>query len=252
MISVVQSKEDARPFRLEVSWAELVVDLTTPRRCACAIASCARADCAEKNGPGWCPCTFAGDRRLKAGVEQVTFLVADIDHQPPGNYNALLEEAGIAHVVHSTHSHRDDDWCLRVVVPLSRPVTPTEWPRFRAAALARYQLPADEATKDASRLYYLPSASSDGPFLGFEEKGKVLDVDEILGAPAVAGLAPTPPSKEPAPKPAAAPGVLNPRKGVADMDWLRATLKRLKDDASQALANLMLAGKPLAVEGGRD
>ncbi|MBU1048357.1 MAG: hypothetical protein KJ648_07095 [Candidatus Omnitrophica bacterium] len=253
MISVVQNKKDSRPFRLDVSWAELVADLTTlPRRCVCTVASCLQRDCEHKDGPGWCPCTFAGDHRLKANVEAVTVLVVDIDHQPPGNYNALLEEAGITHVVHSTHSHRDDDWCLRVVVPLSRPVTPTEWPRFRAAALARFRLPNDEATKDASRLFFLPSTPSDGPFLGFEEKGKVLDVDEILGAPAVAGLAPTPPSKEPASKPVAAPGVLNPRKGVADMDWLRATLKRLKDDASQALANLMLAGKPLAVEGGRD
>lgn len=252
LISVVQSKEDARPFRLDVPWAELVTDLITPRRCACTVASCARSDCGEKNGPGWCPCTFAGDHRLKANVEQVTFLVADIDHQQPGDYTARLEAEGIAHVVHSTHSHRDDDWCLRVVVPLSRPVTPTEWPRFRAAALARYQLPADEATKDASRLFYLPSAPSDGPFIGIEVPGHPLDVDGLLGAPAVAGLAPTPALQEPAPRPVAAPGVLNPRKGVVDLDWLRATLKRLKDDGSQDLANLMLAGKPLAQEGGRD
>jgi hypothetical protein len=253
LISVVTSKKDAYPTRLDMPWPELVQDLVDAarvRRCTCTVANCLTRDCAEKDGMGWCPCTFVDDHRLKTGVEQVTVLVVDIDHQQPGNYTAKLEAAGVSHVVHSTHSHRDGDWCLRVVVQLSRPVTPAEWPRFRAAALARFGLPGDEATKDASRLFFLPSAPSDGPIVGYEEPGHPLDVDEILGAPAVAGLAPTP---APKPVPAAVTsGVLNPRTGVADMDWLKSTLKRLKDPESQALANLMLAGKPLAKEGGRD
>jgi predicted P-loop ATPase len=73
------------------------------------------------------------------------------------------------------------DRCVRAIVPLSRPVTRDEWPRFWPTAMAFLKQPADPSTCDANRLYYLPSRPGDATTYYFEaHDGIALDVEAIL------------------------------------------------------------------------
>lgn len=139
----------------------------------------------------WSPASWApGTRRAKLTVECIYFLVIDIDHVTDEELPSILERiAPFDHIVHASHSDRPGDRCLRVIIRLTRPVLGQEWPRFWRAAMTALGQPADEHTKDASRIYYLPSRPSDavdptrtdGTGYRFEfADGYPLDVDAVL------------------------------------------------------------------------
>jgi RecA-family ATPase len=118
-------------------------------------------------------------------VLDVCALGLDLDHVPP---DALAgATAGLSDrrlILHATHSDRPEDRCLRVVVALSRPVPAADWPRFWDAAVALLGVPADPATRDASRLYYLPSRPTGADAAYASADGEPLDVDAVLAVAA--------------------------------------------------------------------
>ena len=137
----------------------------------------------SKNGPAWSPVRIQGDR-ADANVTAITSAVFDVDGAAPAQMAqtiALIEAAGIASLIHSTHSHRVARPSLRLVSTVSRVVLPHELPAVRGAIIARFQIPADPATGDLSRIYFLPTRPGDGgkPLL-LVQNGVPLDVDALL------------------------------------------------------------------------
>lgn len=124
----------------EASWPELVALL----------------DChdvrEEKDGPSWCPVEFAGGVRKNDQVSKVHLLVFDDDESTEDEIRALHGRLKVAHVIHSTFSHK---W--RVVLPLAQSILPGQLPMAAQHARSLFGIRQDEATRDASRLYYLPS-----------------------------------------------------------------------------------------------
>jgi predicted P-loop ATPase len=114
-------------------------------------------------GRGWSPATFAGDRRLKDRVERVCALVLDYEAQGDQAPTSLDDAAALwgrwHGWIHTTHSHTPDVPRFRVVLPLSRSVTPEEfrlvW-RWAAVRCLEVGHAIDEACRDASRLWLLP------------------------------------------------------------------------------------------------
>ncbi|MCP3099000.1 virulence-associated E family protein [Myxococcus sp. K15C18031901] len=175
-------------------------------------------------------------------MRAVTVAVFDLDHlnAPQLSFLDAVERHGLAYALHSTHSNRPpDDYCLRLAMPLSRPVLPREWPAVREAAIRMLGLPADPATKDLARIYYLPDVATGAEPFAASGEGAPLDVDALL-AMAPSGL-PTA-----APVPTATP------EAPADLYELRALLRRIRKPEHVVIVRRVLAGEPLAPIGGQD
>lgn len=187
-ISGFRSQQDNQPQLLELEWDDLVASLTAPRRAECALATCLQSECSHKAGTAWSPAVFDGTR-AKSKVTSVSCLVVDIDHASDEELTTRLAPiAPYRHIVHGSHSDRPGDRCLRVVLAVSRPVTPDEWPRFWIGTALK--LGGDASTRDASRLYYAPSRPHDAcheaidgtGYLFFHADGLALDVDAIVAS----------------------------------------------------------------------
>lgn len=183
LLAFYENAQDTRPRVEELVWPALVELLTTFRHSsACTETPCSNRRCPGKNGAAWSPVDIDGTRS-NANVRAVTAAVFDLDHLDASQLGLFesLRARGLAFVAHSTHSHAPPgDCCLRLVLPLSRPVLPREWATVRARAVAALELPADPATKDVSRIYYLPDAPQGTQPVAETNEGEALDVDALL------------------------------------------------------------------------
>jgi putative DNA primase/helicase len=100
----------------------------------------------------------AGATRSNANVETITGLVGDIDG------NCDLEQLadclqGTRHIFYSTHSHDPTAGRskFRIVVPLSKSISPRDYGSVWTGFNAMLSNILDPATKDPSRIFYLPS-----------------------------------------------------------------------------------------------
>ena len=146
----------------------------------------------DKDGPGWSATVYRpSTTRGKAGVETVTALVFDIDHDEP--VWSLFD--GLEYVAHTTWKHhassthvecreRDDCPHWRIVLPLARPVPVDDWDAFRMAARFWLCPNADESAKDAPRLFWMPTRQRGKLSETRQGTGHWLDPDELRPVPA--------------------------------------------------------------------
>ncbi|ADO68713.1 virulence-associated E family protein [Stigmatella aurantiaca] len=243
-VAFYESAQDNIPRVEELSWPELSARLTSHRRSQCPTTPCVRG-CPAKNGAAWSPVDIV-ERRRTENVRAVTVAVFDLDHLTETQLSCLdaVEQRGLAFAVHSTHSNRPpEDYCLRLAIPLSRPVLPREWAAVRQAAIRMLGLPADPATKDLARIYFLPDTPVGLEPLALSGEGMPLDVDALL-ALSRSGL--------PAASPTLAPHLEPVDAGPADLYELRGLLRRVRKPEHVVLLRRVLAGEPLAPVGEQD
>lgn len=225
-ISLFYNAQDNAPKSMELTWERLRASLLKHEVTPCA--PCPGKHCEKKNGRAWSPTDYAPDAtRGEAGVLSLTALVLDVDGARPD----VSRLQGTAFVLHSTHSGG-----YRVVVPLARPLSVSEWRLAWPRMVASLGIVADEKCKDPPRLYYFPSAPAGVTPVAESYEGAPLDPGPFLTAAAVERFA-TPAT--PAPPPA------------VDLDALRAALKSVPDDKRHLVARV-LAGEPLAPVGEQD
>ena len=175
------AKTSGTPEEAVVSWQDVVAMLSSARRTPCSSSSCTGSACPHKNGACWSPATFRSGYRSAASVEAIGLLVLDVDRQPEAAVLAARDHlARYAHIIHSTHADQPGSRSLRIVVRLSRPVDPSEWPRFWRAAVAALRVPADPPVSDAGRCYFLPSRPADSDYFVVSQDGEAIDVDVML------------------------------------------------------------------------
>ena len=126
----------------------------------------------------------ADGRRLAENMADRCLVTLDIDFGQPGTLARVRAALnGFAWCVYTTHSHTVEVPRYRVVLPLSRPVTPEEYvPLARAVADKINIEEFDGTTYEPSRLMYWPSAPKDGAFDYQEGQGEWLDADYLLRA----------------------------------------------------------------------
>lgn len=142
-----------------------------------------RTNAKTKDGPAWSPTDIPeGCARTNGNVKAVTACVFDIERFDLDVLTVLLAQLnGYAYVLHSTFSHSDDRVCLRLILPVSRPILPTEYQKFRQNTIAKFGILCDPHTNDVSRIWYYPTTREHvSPIFGHND-GQVLDVDRILG-----------------------------------------------------------------------
>jgi len=183
-VAAYRNAFDNVPEIQEVSWPQLVERLSTFRvspKALCPQSPCTGRDthgkiCPGKNGDAWSPVEIEGTRSNE-NVRAITVGVFDVDHPPDDSWFARLEASGVEFVIHSTHQYPNEER-FRVVIPLSRKVSPADWHHVHASVMETLGLPADPL-RDLSRIYFLPN-SIDGSESFFHHKtGHVLDIDKI-------------------------------------------------------------------------
>jgi hypothetical protein len=196
-----------------------VVDLEWPEFVASCVHEFVPPGTDKKTLPLLSPAEFNGPR-LKANVTRVHACFLDFDGPDPktGLSDAATERvfeiaAPYTWVAYTSFSHASKPNRFRLVLPVSRPVAASEWPRFIQAVFAMFEGLPDTQCADASRMYGEPYAPEGTDAWVLDNTGAALDVDGLL-ATAPAPTAPT------APVPAA--------DGVLTIDHLTALQRRFR------------------------
>lgn len=122
-----------------------------------------------------------GGRRKKDCVVFRSGLTLDMDYASED----IADQLELFHDFHcylySTHKHTQEKPRLRLVIPLSRNVTPDEYQAVTRKMAEEIGMELfDDTTYEPSRLMYWPSTSSDGEFMFREIEGEILNPDTVL------------------------------------------------------------------------
>lgn len=186
-IAVGPSRKSVQWQNREMLWSDLVKRLAIPERTQESQSEYEhmkkqRRDEIKDVG-GFVGGTLKGGRRKAEAINQRRLLTLDLDTVKPTDDPWLTVSMIIccAAVMYSTHSHTPEKPRLRIVIPLSRPVSPDEY-----AALAR-KIAADigidmcdDTTYEPHRLMYWPALPYDAEYRYEVNDEPWLDVDEQL------------------------------------------------------------------------
>ena len=140
----------------------------------------ARQD-AIKDVGGFVGGRLKGGRRKKDCVEYRTIITLDIDHAVPGVIEQIEMLYNYRCFIYSTHKHTPENPRLRLVIILSRPVSPDEYVAIARKVAEDIGIEMfDDTTYEPSRLMYWPSTSADGEFIFRDIEGEPLNPDDVL------------------------------------------------------------------------
>lgn len=124
---------------------------------------------------------LSGGVRKNGCVTLRSVLTLDIDNQAKGAWEAFKSQYKCEAVVYSTHKHTPEKPRLRLVIPLSRDVTPEEYEPIGRRVADRTGIEMfDPTTYETCRLMYWPSASRGAEFFYDRQNGEWLNPDEVL------------------------------------------------------------------------
>lgn len=184
-ISTANSAKALRWKSRAFTWEELTECLLDVRRTAETVAEYDAMKKAERNavkdGPSYVAGKLKGGRRRKDSVAFRSCVVLDADQSDPELMSDWEMLIGDAALLYPTHSSRPSNLKHRLVVPLSRDVTPDEYVPLsmklaQTLGLDRF----DPTTYQPERLMFFPSASADADWEPRICEGDLLDPDYWL------------------------------------------------------------------------
>jgi hypothetical protein len=254
-VSLFSGVYDTKPqLRPGITFAELVAILGPPK-------SYTTKDAPPFYSPGeW----LAGHTRGNDGLVALHFGVLDLDHRLPDEFPELvarLRQRGLAYYLASTWSNgvRNNDRrdvhgspiveaAARLIVPFSRPVLVSEWPRFwRAMNEDVAEGKADQRSKEAAKGFYFPSFGEGRELEPFHDActdGAVLDVDALLAKGGFAGF------EASTPGPTAAPTASLTREALRNLGRVMADSQNAYRKDIGRLILRVVKGEPYAREPG--
>lgn len=187
-ISTGQSRRATLWKQEEILWHELVEKLGQVQRTGETVAQWQAMPKAERDNlkdvGGFVGGMLHEGRRNAKGVISRCLLTLDLDSVPPQvdpwqTVTLVLDCSG---VLYSTHSHQVESPRYRLVMPLSRAVSPEEYEALSRMVASDIGMDfCDDTTYEPHRLMYWPSASQDAPFRYEVHQGEWLCVEEYLG-----------------------------------------------------------------------
>lgn len=270
---LLADETDKDPKPASLPWENLAELLTTHERRTPNMGKRPGSKVVEdlsKFGTAWIPVTYASGARGNQNVQSINVASFDLDGWPYkdpetgrlksrpltpaewGDVMARVEASGYAAAVHSSYSYSPDKPKGRVVFRVSRPMLPAEWPIVRAHLIEKLNLPADPATKDLTRLYYLPAAPEGAPvFAGVTDGTQSVDVAEIVKGHRVEALT-TAVQSIAADRHAAAMAAAQAAEQMpVDLDQIR-TFLRVAEGNNASMIKKALKGESFAEQGNRD
>lgn len=171
----------------DITWGELAHRLSITQRTAETqneYSAMRRAQKDEiKDVGGFVGGALRNGRRKAESIIHRRLLTLDIDSVPQGEdpWPTVTLVIGCAAVLYSTHSHSPKSPRLRLVIPLSRNVTPDEYAALSRRIAGDIGIDmCDDTTYEAHRLMYWPSTSIDAEYRYEISDNPWLDVDEQL------------------------------------------------------------------------
>lgn len=169
----------------ELLWSELVEKLSQTTRTRETFAEYQKMTKAQKDQVkdvgGFVGGALKNGRRKTDHISWRSLLTLDADYITGDFWAAVEVMLGCACVVYSTHSHSPSSPRLRLVIPLSRPVTPDEYPAVGRRVAADLGIDFfDDTTYQPHRLMYWPSTPADGEYVFKFLDAPWLDPDEVL------------------------------------------------------------------------
>lgn len=172
-ISIAGSRKATKWQTQQLWWSEFVERLAVPVRSPEPLSEYLRYPKSKqddlKDVGGYVGGELIGGLRKANSVAGRDLITLDMDSIPVSGTSDILRRVdvlGCAFAVYSTRKHEEYKPRLRVIIPLSRTVTPDEYePAARMlASLVGMQF-CDPSTFEASRLMYWPSASADSQYI---------------------------------------------------------------------------------------
>ncbi len=167
----------------EMLWSEFVDKLGRVTRTQETQAEYARMPKGERDNAKDVGGTLKGGQRKIDAVIQRRLITLDMDSIAAGEdpWPTVTLIFGCAAVLYSTHSHTPKTPRLRLVIPLSRPVSSEEYEAIARRIAGDIGIDmCDDTTYEPHRLMYWASASSDAEFRYEVQDGPWLDADEQL------------------------------------------------------------------------
>lgn len=122
-----------------------------------------------------------GGRRKKDCVVFRSGLTLDMDYATADIPEQIELFFDFRCLIYSTHKHTSEHPRLRLIIPLSRNVSPDEYTAVARKVAEEIGMELfDDTTYEPSRLMYWPSTSSDGEFVFRDIEGEILNPDTIL------------------------------------------------------------------------
>lgn len=120
----------------------------------------------------------------KRGVSEVLFrsmLTLDLDKAKVGFIDKFTAESKYLSCLYTTHSHTKEEPRCRVIVPLSRDVTPDEYNAIARLFASQFGIEQfDACSFRIAQLMFYPTTPKDGEFIFKKVEGEVLNPDEFL------------------------------------------------------------------------
>lgn len=169
-IAVGKSRKETSWKNREMSWLELVKKLSQTIRTHETheeYKSLSKAKQDEiKDVGGFVGGTLKGGRRKHDSVVWRQLVTLDADFVKGDLWSSIETIFGYGCAMYSTHKHHPKNPRLRLVIPLSRPVTADEYVPIAKRIAADLGIDFfDDSTYQVHRLMYWPSTSSDGEFV---------------------------------------------------------------------------------------
>ncbi|MBQ3330828.1 MAG: hypothetical protein IJG87_06585 [Ruminococcus sp.] len=187
MIAVGNSRRCTSWQNKELPWSDLAARLAIPTRTSESVTEYTHMPKSKrdeiKDVGGFVGGVLRGGRRKADAIIQRRLITLDLDSIPTGEdpWPAFELVLDCAAVLYSTHSHTRANQRLRLVIPLSRAVSPDEYAAVSRRIAGDIGIDmCDDTTFEPHRLMYWPSASYDAPFRYEIIDAPWLDVDEQL------------------------------------------------------------------------
>lgn len=166
-------------------WSELLQRCSETKRTGETAAEYARMSKEEqsnvKDVGGFVGGYLSGGIRKNANVMYRTVATLDIDYGTVNVWDDFTMAFGFAAMIYSTHKHSSKTPRYRLVFPLSRQVSPSEYEPLCRKIAAEIGIDLfDDTTYELPRLFYWPSTSKDADFVFDYQDGPACDVDDIL------------------------------------------------------------------------
>lgn len=186
IISTGRSRTDAKWLPREVSWTQLQDLLREPRRTAESAAEYRswakpKRDRAKDIG-GFVGGALEGGKRSARTVRSRSLITLDIDYGKPDTLDVIADAlAGQRWALYSTHSHTAGSPRYRLIIPLSRAVSPDEYVPAARRIAERIGIDLfDDSTYQPERLMYWPSCPRDAEYVYRCADGEDTDPSELL------------------------------------------------------------------------
>lgn len=122
-----------------------------------------------------------GGRRLKQNVALRSMLTLDVDHAEQGFVENLEMLCEYEAVIYSTHGHTPEAPRVRIVLPLTRDITPEEYVAITRYFAAQWGIDQfDKCSFYPHQLMYWPTTPSNGEYVCVEVEGDWMNPDAFL------------------------------------------------------------------------